>query len=74
MQNLLCLFLCQIPAIAMHELAHAVATNASGIPVDAFGIGVNLGVPCLCTEIRLISFAPLRIQQAVYRAGPLSNL
>lgn len=73
-QNLLCLFLCQIPAIVMHELAHAAAANASGIPVDAFGIGINLGVPCLCTVIQLAPFAPLHIQRSVYKAGPLSNL
>ena len=74
LQNLLCLFLCQIPAIAMHELAHAAAANASGLPVDAFGIGINLGVPCLCTVIQLVPFAPLQIQRSVYKAGPLSNL
>lgn len=73
-QNLLCLLLCQIPAIAMHELAHAAAANASGLPVDAFGIGINLGVPCLCTVIQLVPFAPLQIQRSVYKAGPLSNL
>lgn len=73
-QNLLCLFFCQIPAIALHELAHAAAANANGIPVDAFGLGINLGVPCLCTEICLLPFAPLRVQRAVYKAGPLSNL
>lgn len=73
-QNLLCLFLCQISATAMHELAHAAAANANGIPVDSFGIGINFGVPCLCTVVQLLPFAPVRVQRAVYKAGPLSNL
>lgn len=64
----------ELPAMVLHELAHAAAANARGIPVSAFGAGVRLGLPCAFTSIPLLPLAPRRARRAVYRAGPLCNL
>lgn len=71
---LLCLLLGELPAMVLHELAHAAAANDRGIPVSSFGFGIRSGLPCACTMIPLLPFAPRHDRRAVYRAGPLCNL
>lgn len=73
-ETILCLLLCNILAIILHELAHAAAANAFGVPVSSFGFGLKSHLPCCFTMIPLLPFAPRHIHRAVSRAGPLSNL
>ncbi len=68
------LFLCNIPGLILHELAHAAAANALGVPVSSFGFGFQCFLPCFFTMIPLLPFSSHRTCRAVYRAGPLSNL
>lgn len=70
----LLLLLLTIPNTILHEWAHAAAANACGIPVSAFGAGINSGFPCAFTLIPLMPYAPRHIRRTVCRAGPLSNL
>ena len=60
--------------LAVHEWAHAAAANAHGIPVSAFGLGIQTGLPCAFTSIPLLPYAPRHVRRAVIRAGPFSNL
>lgn len=69
-----CLALCNIPALVLHELAHAAAANALRMPVSSFGIGIRSGLPCCCTCIPLMPFAPPRVCRVVCCAGPQANL
>lgn len=71
---ILSLLLLAIPNTILHEWAHAAAANACGIPVSAFGAGINSGFPCAFTLIPLLPYAPRHVRRAVSRAGPLSNL
>lgn len=71
---LLFLLLLAVLNTVVHEWAHAAAANACGIPVSAFGAGINSGFPCAFTLIPLMPYAPPHVRRAVSRAGPLSNL
>lgn len=72
--TVVCLLLCNIPSLILHELAHAAAANALGVPVSSFGIGFRSGLLCCFISVPLLPFAPPRVCRAIYRAGPLANL
>lgn len=74
MGTLLCYALLEIPALLLHEWAHAAAANAHGLPVSSFGLGINSFFPCAFTLIPLLPYAPRRVRRAVFQVGPLSNL
>lgn len=70
----LSLFVLSLPFLVLHELAHAAAANANGVPVSGFGVGFSSYMPCAFTLIPLMPFAPRHVRRAVYQAGPLCNL
>ena len=73
-QSILCMVLALLPTLMLHELAHAAAANDLGIPVTSFGLGIHFFLPCFCTIIPELPYAPRRARRVVAKAGPLTNL
>lgn len=69
-----CAFCMFVLSISFHELAHAAAANRYRLPVTAFGGGFMFLLPCACTLIPELPYAPWKIQRAVARSGPLANV